>query len=136
MAVCSEPEILSMINRPGEYSYESGVTVLSARPERAEGVLEVRDTNRNPLGTVHGGCLYALADTVAGTAVCSQGVGCVTANGSMEFLRPAAGRQIRCVATPKKHGRLLSVMQVDLTDDEGRLVATGTFTYCVPALEK
>ena len=131
----TEEAILSIINRPGEFSYESGVTVTAVTPERAEGVLEVREDNRNPLGTVHGGCLYALADTVAGTAVCAQGVDCVTANGSMEFLRPAAGKFIKCVAVPKKHGRLLSVMQVDLTDDAGELVATGTFTFCVKRAE-
>lgn len=131
MLTYSEEEILSVINRPGEFSYESGVTVTSARPERAEGVLTVRADDRNPLGTVHGGCLYTLADTVAGTAVCAQGVECVTSNGTMEFLRPAAGSRIKCVATPKKHGRLLSVMQVVLTDDRDRCVATGTFTFCI-----
>ena len=127
----SEEKVLSIINRPGEFSHEIGITVTSACPERAEGVLDVCADDRNPLGTVHGGCLYTLADTVAGTAVCAQGVRCVTSNGTMEFLRPAAGTRIRCVATPKKHGHLLSVMQVELTDDRGQLVATGTFTFCI-----
>lgn len=126
-----ESDILSIINRPGEFSYEIGILVTTARPEYAEGVLEVRKSNLNPAGTVHGGCLYTLADTVAGTAVCARGVSCVTSNGSMEFLRPAVGKQIKCVATPKKHGHALSVMQVELTNDKGALVAIGTFTFFI-----
>jgi acyl-CoA thioesterase len=47
----------------------------------------------------------------------------------MEFLRPATGKKIYCVATPKKMGRSLSTIQVSLTNDEGVEVATGTFTF-------
>ena len=38
-----------------------------------KGELEVTDQHMNPLGTVHGGCLYTLADTVAGFAAASCG---------------------------------------------------------------
>ena len=47
----------------------------------------------------------------------------------MEFLRPAEGPAITCVATPKKEGRTLSVIQVELSNAQGKLVATGTFTF-------
>ena len=47
----------------------------------------------------------------------------------MEFLRPADGKRITCVATPKKEGRTLSVIQVELSNDQGKLVATGAFTF-------
>lgn len=54
---------------------------------------------------------------------------CVTAGSTMEFLRPASGKKIFCVATPKKMGRTLSVIQVVLTNDQDVVVATGTFTF-------
>ena len=47
----------------------------------------------------------------------------------MEFLRPATGSKIVCEATPKKLGRNLSVIQVVLTNDQNKSVATGTFTF-------
>lgn len=124
------PDIPRVVNRPGQFSFENGITVTCSRAGYAEGVLEVRPTSMNPHGTVHGGCLYTLADTVAGTAaVGGGGVSCVTVSGTLEFLRPASGARITCVATPKKEGHTLSVMQVVLTNEAGKAVATGTFTF-------
>ena len=132
-----DPEIPRAVNQPGQFSYENGITVTRSHPGYAEGVLDVRPTSMNPHGTVHGGCLYTLADTVAGTAACARGgVGCVTVNGTLEFLRPATGPRILCVATPKKEGRTLSIMQVALTDTEERVVATGTFTFFLTERKK
>lgn len=122
-------DIPQILNQPGQFAYESGVFVTLARPGYAEGVLEVRSTSKNPHNTVHGGCLYTLADTVAGAAACAHGASCVTVSGTLEYLRPATGTAIRCVATPKKQGQTISVMQVVLTNDEGKQVATGTFTF-------
>ena len=132
----SYPDIPSHVNRPGQFSFENGIRVTLARPGYAEGELTVGPTSANPHGTVHGGCLYTLADTVAGTAACAHGASCVTVSGNMEFLRPAAGPVIRCVATPKKQGNTLSVMQVVLTNAEGKEVATGTFTFFMMPLKK
>lgn len=40
------------------------------------------------------------------------------------------------MATPKKQGHTLSVMQVVLTNQEGKEVATGTFTFFMSQPEK
>ena len=124
------PDIPHIVNQPGLFSTENHIHITVARADYAEGQLEVCSTSLNPLGTVHGGCLYTLADTVAGTAaIAFKGKRCVTVNSSMEFLRPATGGVIRCTATPKKAGRTLSVIQVQLHDEGETLVATGTFTF-------
>ena len=47
----------------------------------------------------------------------------------MEFLRPAKGNKIFCHATPKKMGRSLAVIQVVLSDESEKVVATGTFSF-------
>lgn len=129
----SESELLSRVNQPGLFHTAGGITVLSARPDgTAEGVLDVTERSYNPHGTVHGGCLYTLADTVAGSAVAAAcGKPCVTASGTLEFLRPATGSRVFCSTRPKKLGRVLNVMQVELTGDNGKTVATGTFTFAV-----
>lgn len=117
------------VNQPHQFSYENGITLTRITPGRAEGELRVGPDSVNPHGNVHGGALATLADTVAGCCACAQGGRCVTANSSMEFLRPAGGTKIFCAATPKKLGRSLSVIQVVLTNDAGKEVATGTFTF-------
>ena len=128
-----EAELLARVNEPGLFNTHNGITILSARSDgTADGVLNATQTSVNPHGTVHGGCLYTLADTVAGTAVAAAvGKPCVTANSSMEFLRPATGTKVFCSARPKKLGRFLNVMQVELTGESGKTVATGTFTFAV-----
>jgi len=131
-------DVRQSVNRPGPFSFENGITITEARPGYAEGVLSVRQSSHNPNGTVHGGCLYTLADTVAGSAACDAQHACVTVNSSFEFLRPAYGPEIRCTAVPKKLGRSLPVLQVTLTDAREKVVATGTFTFLrqdIPAQE-
>ncbi len=120
-----------VVNRPHQFSYENGIAVTRLEPGLCEGELTIGPDSINPHGTVHGGALATLADTVSGCCACSRGGSCVTATSTMEFLRPATGTKIRCRATPKKLGRTLSVVQFSMTDDRDALVATGTFTFCM-----
>lgn len=121
--------IVRTVNTPHQFSYENGVMVTDVTPGRAVGQLVVGPDSINPHGNVHGGALTTLADTVSGCCACSMGGICVTAGCSMEYLRPANGSVIFCEATPKKLGRSLSVVQVTLTNDQNKVVATGTFTF-------
>ena len=117
------------VNKPHQLSFENGMVITHAEPGLVRGELTVTENSYNPHGIVHGGALTTLADTAAGCCACSKGGHCVTSNCTMEFLRPATGKKIYCVATPKKMGRRLSTIQVSLTNDEGIEVATGTFTF-------
>jgi len=122
-------EKLKVVNSPHQFSYENGVTITWLEPGLTRGELAAGEDSVNPHGQVHGGALYTLADTTAGCCACSKGGSCVTASSSMEFLRPAAGGRITCAATPKKLGKNLSVIQVELKNGDGVVVATGTFTF-------
>ena len=117
-----------IVNSPGQFSYENGIAVTRIEPGLAQGELRAGPNSINPHGMIHGGAMATLADTVAGCCACSGGGSCVTASSSMEFLRPAQG-DLFCEATPKKLGRQLSVVQVIITNAEGKTVATGTFTF-------
>ncbi len=122
-------EMLNVVNRPHQFAYENGITITQLEPGLARGELKVGEDSVNPHGQVHGGALYTLADTTAGCCACSRGGSCVTSSNSMEFLRPALGGTITCTATPKKLGKSLSVVQVELKNDQNVVVATGTFTF-------
>ena len=120
---------IPVVNSPHQFSYENGILVTRVIPGRAEGVLVVGPDSINPYRNVHGGALATFMDTVTGCCACSKGGSCVTANCSMEFLRPANGSEIHCVATPKKMGKSLSVIQAELYNTDGAVVATGTYTF-------
>ncbi len=126
--------VLSAVNRPCQFSYENGVVITKLVPELCEGELRAGPCSINPHGTIHGGALATLADTVSGCCACSRGGSCVTATSSMEYLRPASGPTIFCRATPKRMGHTLSVIQFTMTDENGEVVCTGTYTfYMLPA---
>ena len=120
---------IPIVNSPHQFSYENGITVTKVEPGYAEGVLEVGENSVNPHGNVHGGALATLTDTVAGCCACSKGGSCVTSGCSIEYLRPANGSKIYCTATPKKLGRTLSVVALEMTNDQGAVVATATYTF-------
>lgn len=122
----------SKLNRAEGFSSHNGITVTSVKDGVGEGELAITPQSLNPMGIVHGGCLASLADTVAGVAAAAgQGRSGVTVNYCFNFLRPAkgTGKKIYCRADPHKMGRTLSVYAVSLTDDSGKEVAAGTFTF-------
>ena len=123
--------VMAEVNAPHQFSAENQIFVTRVERDYAEGELTIGENTRNPHGTVHGGALNTLADVVGGACACSRGNWVVTLSCSMEFLRPGKGEKIYCTARPKKMGDSVCVIAVELTDDEKRSVATGTFTYYV-----
>lgn len=84
----------------------------------------------NPYGDIHGGALYAVADTVCGVAASTYGYEVTTVNGTIQYLK--AGRNteyVLCEGQTIKPGRNITVVDFKLMDDRGMLLNTGTFTF-------
>lgn len=131
MDFCSEGNWMQMPPDTGFTTY-NGLRITGVIDSIGYGEFDITPERLNPMGIVHGGCLAALADTVAGTAACcAVGKPCVTVNYCFNFLRPAlgTGQKIYCRAKPQKVGRTLCVYIATLTDDSGSEVAAGTFTF-------
>lgn len=115
------------------FAAHNGIQVTRVWDGFAEGELTITPDSLNPQGDVHGGCLVALADTVAGTAAFSQAARhektCVTLQSSFNYLLPGRGSKLFCRAEPQRVGGTVAVYHVALTDDQGRTVATGCFTF-------
>lgn len=103
--------------------------ILWASPEEAEGILHVTPDLLNPYGTVHGGCLVTLADSVAGHNMAAAGKLCVTLSSTVNFLRPAMGQEVRCHSHIQKVGKRISVVAVEATDEQENLLLTALFTF-------
>ncbi len=117
------------VHVPDHFGYASGVEITQIEKDFGLGILTVGDSSFNPGGTVHGGALFTLADTVAGGFVLMNGGNCVTSHASFDYFRPACGPAITCRVTPKKMGRGLCIVAVELTDVASKVVAAGTFTF-------
>lgn len=78
----------------------------------------------------HGGIIAALIDTVGDYALIAQiGAGIPTINFSTDFLRPAMGPRLVAVARIRRNGRTVGVVDIDVLDAEGKIVAVGRGCY-------
>lgn len=108
------------------------MTLESVETDYAVYRLEVRPESRNPYGMVHGGALYTLADDAAGTAAHTDGRHYVTQSGQLYFLDNRAKGVIRATGSIRHRGRSTVLAVVDITAEDGSLLATGEFSYfCV-----
>ncbi len=111
-----------------------GLIVLSADPARQEVVMRVPmrpEFERIPgSGQWHGGPLAAIIDTVGDYAlVMSLGKPLPTINFRVDYLRPAVNTELVATARVRRAGRSVGVVDVDLSDAGGNLVAIGRATY-------
>lgn len=105
------------------------ITMIHLDTDHASGEMTVVPEMLNHHGFVHGGILTLLADTIAGAAAGSRGGRCVTLDNTMHYLRPAVCSRIFCSAVPVRVGRTISTFEALLTDEDGRALAKGTFTF-------
>lgn len=121
--------IIRLVNSPHQFAFENGIVITDVGPGYAKGELTVGPDSINPHGNVHGGALSTLADTVGGCCACSKGGTCVTSGCSIEYLRPANGSKIYWHRHPQKAGPHPVGGSPGVTNDQGVVVATATYTF-------
>ncbi len=81
-------------------------------------------------GQWHGGPIAALIDTAGDYALALRAGGPVpTINFRTDYLRPAVDTSLTATARVRRAGRTVGVVDIDVTDDAGRLVAVGRGSY-------
>lgn len=81
-------------------------------------------------GQFHGGPIAALIDTAGDYAVVlKSGGGVPTINFRVDYLRPASNTSLTATAVARRIGRTVAVVDIDVTDDNGKLCAIGRGTY-------
>lgn len=112
-----------------------GVQAIDAGPGRA--VLRIppkQDFVGNPfIPAVHGGILAALIDLAGGAALfVDLQFPTPTIDMRVDYLRPAiAGKALTAEARVKSRGKTVAFVDVDVMDEDGRLVAQGRCCYSV-----
>lgn len=111
------------------------VTCVEAEPGRA--VLRLppnKDFVGNPfIPAVHGGIVAALIDLAGGAALFVElQFPTPTIDMRVDYLRPAiAGKELLADARVKSLGKTTAFVDIDVKDEDGRLVATGRCVYSV-----
>ena len=111
-----------------------GIRLETAGPDETVAVLPWSDAHTTVGGLLHGGTVMTLADTAG--AVCAflglpAGARTATTQSGTHLLRAVSGDDVRATARPVHTGRTQVVVQTDVTDARGRLVARTTQTQAV-----
>lgn len=110
-----------------------GIEFVAVDPGTARMRMPAAEYLFNPLGSVHGGSLATLLDSVMGCAVHSTlpaGRGYTTLEFKVNFLRAATERSglLTAVGLVAHAGRQQAVAEGRISDEAGRLVATASTT--------
>ncbi len=111
-----------------------GIEVQTATPELVEGTMAGAPERCTIGGILHGGALMSLADTVG--ALCAflnlpQGASTATTQSSTHLVRAARQGTVQAASRPLNVGRTAIVVQTELRDDGGALLAVTTQTQAV-----
>jgi len=123
-----QEKLIRYINSFLGFNRHNGITVKEAAPGSSLVEAALTRDSLNPQGAAHGGLIYALADTAAGTACVARGRMAVTQSGSANYLRPGTGAVLRARATELHYGGKTAVYRVDVTDGQDTPVAVFTFS--------
>ena len=86
-------------------------------------------------GRWHGGVISALADTAGDFAlIMIHAVPPPTINIRVDYLRPVTGPSVTATATVRKAGRSIAFVDIDVTTDDGTLVAIARANYAIAGI--
>ena len=107
-----------------------GLEFMELTPTHSKARIKNTAALSNPYGSMHGGVLMSVADTVAGATACMNGRYASTVSANLNFLMPAEDTDyVYCECTTIKAGKHLIVLDVKITDDRDEIIDSGEFTY-------
>lgn len=112
---------------PPPVAHTIGMRLVSASGGRSAFEIEVDPARHaNPMGTLHGGILCDIADAAMGIAWASEleeGESFTTLELKINFLRPVWRGTLRAEGAVVQRGRTVGLVECNVFDDAGRLVA-------------
>lgn len=125
-------EIFADINRRNPFVRYNHIEVEEVERDRTVLSLTIRPESLNLYGQLHGGAIYTMADNAAGSAARTDGRRYVTQASDMHFLSNQTDGVVRAEARVRHRGRTTALIDISVTGKEGKLLASGTFTFfCV-----
>ena len=112
-----------------------GLEIEANGPEEVRATMAWRPALCTSGEMLHGGAIMALADSTGGLCAfhnLPEGAsGTSTIESKTNFLRAVRGGTVQSVSRPLHAGRTVVVIETDVTDDNGKLVARVTQTQAV-----
>jgi acyl-CoA thioesterase len=119
-------KIKDFINENDRYALSGGIRLVKVEPGYAEGEMDITPDSMNSRGVVQGGAIFTLCDLTAAGASNSRNNGMIAVGGNITYVRPGTGKKLRAVARELNRGSRTGLFDVDVFNDEGKLVAHAT----------
>lgn len=130
------PDIVDMYT--GRYWAHMGIEVLEVTAGSCTSRIQLKEHHFNSNQVVHGGVISGLIDSAAGIAVRSartpEAIAAApnaTSDLHVQYLSAARGSELLATARVLKAGRTAVFADVDVRDDQGRIVARGSGTFVI-----
>ena len=105
------------------FARHCGIELLEVEPGFAKVSMKIEPCHFNAAKTVHGGAIFTLADFAFAVASNSHGTLAMGINTSVSFVKAATGGTLYAVAREKSRNPKLASYLVEVTDDDGDVVA-------------
>jgi 1,4-dihydroxy-2-naphthoyl-CoA hydrolase len=113
------------------FDSELGLKYIDITPDGGRAELVIHDKLLQPWGIVHGGVYCSIIESLASVsgavwfAEKGEGGTVVGVNNNTDFLRAISSGTVTAVSTPIHRGRRQQLWLIEVTDDQGRMVARG-----------
>jgi len=111
-----------------------GIKILEASPQKVVAEMEVTPKLHQPFGYLHGGASVALAETVASVGAYLAAPEGYTSFGleiNANHLRSMQFGKVTATGTPLHTGRTTAVWNIEIRDEQGRLVCISRCTLAI-----
>ncbi|MCI0856483.1 MAG: PaaI family thioesterase [Chloroflexi bacterium] len=111
-----------------------GMETVAREPGRSRMRMEVDPVWHNPNGVLHGGVIYTMVDYSMGSAVqpdLPEGEYCATIEAKINYLSAVREGTLTVDTEVVKQGRNIAFTESKVTDEQGKLVATGSGTIFI-----
>jgi acyl-CoA thioesterase len=105
------------------FAAEHGITIDEVTQERAVCSVAVQPRHMNAMGRVQGGLIFTLADFAFAVATNYDLLDNVTLNSTIHFISAPRGGRLTATVVRRHGGRSIGLYDIDVTDDQNRLVA-------------
>ncbi|MED1739540.1 hotdog fold thioesterase [Bacillus swezeyi] len=112
-----------------------GIELTECSKERCVAVMPVDERTRQPFGYLHGGASVALAETVASIGayqhIDPKQQACFGLEINANHIRPVKEGTVRAVAAPFHVGKTTMVFNIEIRDEQDRLICISRCTMAV-----
>ncbi|MBE6406564.1 MAG: PaaI family thioesterase [Lentisphaerae bacterium] len=122
-------EIMEYLNTRDRFCVANDMKITTISEGYAEAEMPISENKLNGLDVVQGGAIYTLADfAFAGASNANKDDRrCIGSASNINYLRPGTGTNLKAIAKIIHAGRKTCLSNVEVFNDQGKLVATGTF---------